>query len=130
MCRSMTRVFDVCSLQPVSAPEEAPAEAASEKPSDTGEDSVPEDAAEGTGRSGPSGKKETASSKGAVDGKLVKGEGLGQTGGPCSPVFQPVLALSARPPALRTLVLMFPKLQAWSDPLQTCTPAFVQIVAW
>ncbi|XP_013004483.1 splicing factor, suppressor of white-apricot homolog isoform X3 [Cavia porcellus] len=47
--------------QPVSAPEEAPAEAASEKPSDTGEDSVPEDAAEGTGRSGPSGKKETAS---------------------------------------------------------------------
>ncbi|XP_004999452.1 splicing factor, suppressor of white-apricot homolog isoform X1 [Cavia porcellus] len=58
--------------QPVSAPEEAPAEAASEKPSDTGEDSVPEDAAEGTGRSGPSGKKETASSKGAVDGKLVK----------------------------------------------------------
>ncbi|XP_005403035.1 PREDICTED: splicing factor, suppressor of white-apricot homolog isoform X3 [Chinchilla lanigera] len=60
------------STQPVSTPEEAPAEAAPEKPSDTGEDSVPEDAPEVGGRGGPSGKKEAASSKGAVDGKLVK----------------------------------------------------------
>ncbi|KAM6166869.1 splicing factor, suppressor of white-apricot homolog isoform 3-T3 [Erethizon dorsatum] len=60
------------STQPVSAPEEAPAEAAPEKPSDTGEDTVPEDIAEVGGRGGPSGKKEAASSKGAVDGKLVK----------------------------------------------------------
>ncbi|XP_004635907.1 splicing factor, suppressor of white-apricot homolog isoform X2 [Octodon degus] len=60
------------STQPVSAPEEAPAEAAPEKPSDTGEGSLPEDAAEMGGRGGPSGKKEAASSKSAVDGKLVK----------------------------------------------------------
>ncbi|KFO23470.1 Splicing factor, suppressor of white-apricot like protein [Fukomys damarensis] len=60
------------STQPVSAPEEAPSEAASEKPSDAGEDSVPEDTAEAGGRGGPSGKKDASSSKGAVDGKLVK----------------------------------------------------------
>ncbi|XP_004844060.1 splicing factor, suppressor of white-apricot homolog isoform X3 [Heterocephalus glaber] len=60
------------STQPVSAPEEAPSDAAPEKPSDAGEDTVPEDAAEAGGRGGPSGKKDAASSKGVVDGKLVK----------------------------------------------------------
>ncbi|XP_062942886.1 splicing factor, suppressor of white-apricot homolog isoform X1 [Cynocephalus volans] len=60
------------STQAASAPEEAPAESAPEEPSDAGEDSVPADTAEAAGRGGSGGKKEVASSKTILDGKLVK----------------------------------------------------------
>lgn len=58
--------------QAVSAPEEAPAESAPEKPSDLGEDGAAEDPADAGARGGSGGKKESASSKAAQDGKLVK----------------------------------------------------------
>ncbi|XP_008572846.1 PREDICTED: splicing factor, suppressor of white-apricot homolog isoform X4 [Galeopterus variegatus] len=60
------------SAQAASAPEEGPAESASEEPSDAGEDGMPADAAEAAGRGGSGGKKEVASSKTVLDGKLVK----------------------------------------------------------
>lgn len=59
--------------QAASASEEAPVESAPEKPSDLGEDGVAEDPADAGARGGSAGKKESASSKAATDGKLVKG---------------------------------------------------------
>ncbi|KAM8817868.1 splicing factor, suppressor of white-apricot homolog isoform 3-T3 [Rhynchonycteris naso] len=58
--------------QAASAPKETPAESASEKPSDAGEDGVAEDPADAGARGGSAGKKESAPSKAAPDGKLVK----------------------------------------------------------
>ncbi|XP_066116954.1 splicing factor, suppressor of white-apricot homolog isoform X2 [Saccopteryx bilineata] len=58
--------------QAASAPKETPAESASEKPSDPGDDSVAEDPADAGARGSSAGKKESASSKAAPDGKLVK----------------------------------------------------------